>query len=102
MVHDSSAVYREIPVTAINGVGLTYPEVDMSAIQDAVKGMLNGQPDYTLELSGPWDTAAATSAVTASATASSLSGSHTVLYDLPNDLTPLGFSIYYSRGIRCF
>ena len=98
MVHDSSAVYREIPVTAINGVGLNYPEVDVSAIQDAVKGMLNGQPDYTLELSGPWDTAAATTATTTSATASSLSGSHTVLNDLPNDLTPLGFAIYF--GIR--
>jgi hypothetical protein len=98
MVHDSSATFREIPVTAINGVGLNYPEVDVSAIQDAVLGMLNGQPDYTLELSGPWDTTAATTATTASATASSLSGSHTVLYNLANHLTPLGFAIYL--GVR--
>jgi len=98
MVHDSSAAFREIPVTAINGVGLTYPEIDVSAIQDAVKGMLNGQPDYTLELSGPWDTSTATTATVTSLTAASLSGSHTVLNDLPNHLTPLGFAIYL--GIR--
>lgn len=97
MIHDSSAVYREIPVTSINGVGLNYPEVDVSAIQDAVKGFLNGQPDYTLELSGPWDTKAAVAA-SGSGAAPALSGSHTVLNDLPNDLTPLGFAIYL--GIR--
>ena len=61
-IHDTGAAFRDIPVTAINGVGLTYPEVDVTAIQDAVKGMLNGQPDYTLELSGPFDTTAATTA----------------------------------------
>ena len=98
MIHDTGATFREIPVTAINGVGLTYPEVDVSAIQDAVKGMLNGQPDYTLELSGPFDTKAAATATTTSATAASLSGSHTILNALPNDLTPLGFAIYI--GVR--
>ncbi len=106
-LHDSGATFRDLPVTSINGVGLTYPEVDVTAIQDAVAGMLNGQPDYTLELSGPFDTRAAQSA-SAKATVSALSGSHTVLYDLPDDLTPLGFAIYigmrqtWVTGEPCF
>jgi hypothetical protein len=92
-LHSSTGGFRDVPVTSLNGIGLTYDEVDVSAIQDAVKGMLNGQPDYTLEISGPFDTS---SAVTASAkdVASALSGSHTVLSALPNALTPLGFAIY--------
>ncbi len=97
LLEDSTPTWREIPVTAINGVGLNYPEVDFSAIQDAVVGMLNGQPDYTLELSGPFDTKAAVSA-SGSGAAPALSGSHTVLYNLPNHLTPLGFAIHI--GIR--
>jgi len=94
---DSGGTKRDIPVTSINGVGLTYPEVDETAIQDAVKGMLNGQPDYVLEIGGPLDNTAAQAASGAGA-AAALSGSHTVLSDLPNDLTPLGFAIY--SGIR--
>ena len=97
-IEDSGAVYRDIPVTSINGLGLTYEEVDVSAIQDAVRGFLNGQPDYSLEISGPFDTSAAVAASSTSLSAAALSGSHTVLNDLPNDLTPLGFGIYV--GIR--
>ena len=97
-IEDSGATLRDIPVSSINGVGLTYPEVDVTAIQDAVMGMLNGQPDYVLEVSGPFDTAAAQAASSGSGAAAALSGSHTVLNDLPNDLTPLAFAIYF--GIR--
>lgn len=96
-VEDSGGVLRDIPVTSINGIGLDLPEVDVSAIQDAVKGFLTGQPDYTLDLSGPFDTAAA-QAASGSGAASALSGSHTVLYDLPGGVTPLGFGLYI--GIR--
>lgn len=96
-IDDSAGTKRDIPVTSVNGVGLTYPEVDVTAIQDAVKGMLNGQPDYVLEISGPFDNSTATAAST-KAEAAKLSGSHTVLADLPNDLTPLGFAIYI--GVR--
>ena len=96
-IHDTGAAYRDIPVTSINGVGLNYPEVDVTAIQDAVKGMLNGQPDYALEIAGPFDTTAAKTASGSGAVAA-LSGSHTVLANLPNDLTPLSFAIYI--GIR--
>jgi hypothetical protein len=97
-LEDSGAVLRDIPVSSINGVGLTFPEVDVTAIQDAVMGMLNGQPDYVLEISGPFDTTAAQAASSGSGDPADLSGSHTVLYDLPNDLTPLAFGIYF--GIR--
>jgi len=96
-IADSGATIRDIPVTSINGVGLTYDEVDVSAIQDAVRGFLNGQADFSLEISGPFDTSAA-QAASGSGAAAALSGSHTVLYDLPNDLTPLAFGIYF--GVR--
>ncbi len=96
-IHDTGAAFRDIAVTSINGVGLTFPEVDVSAIQDAVKGMLNGQPDYTLELSGPFSNKAAVTA-SAKATVAALSGSHTVLNALPDALIPLGFAIFI--GIR--
>lgn len=96
-IEDSGAVFRDIPVTSIGGVGLTYGEVDVTAIQDAVKGFLNGQADYTLEISGPYDTTAA-QAASGSGAVAALSGSQAVLYDLPNDLTPLGFAIYI--GVR--
>ena len=90
---DTGDTMREIPITAINGLGLSYEEVDVSAIQDAVKGFMNGQPDYSLEISGPLDTSAAAAASTGGV-APSLSGSHTILKNLPNDLTPLSFAIY--------
>ena len=96
-IHDTGAAFRDIPVTSINGVGLAYPEVDVSAIQDAVKGALNGQPDFTLSITGPFDTTAAVTASGSGAVAA-LSGSHTVLKNLPNDLDPLSFAIYV--GIR--
>ena len=96
-LEDSGGTLRDLPITSINGLGLDYPEVDVSAIQDAVKGFLTGQPDYTLEVSGPYSTAAA-QAASASAAAAALSGPHTVLSDLPGGTTPLGFGIY--AGIR--
>ena len=96
-IDDSGATVRDIPVTSINGVGLQYDEVDVSAIQDAVKGFLNGQPDVSLEISGPFDSSAA-QAASASGAVAALSGSHTVLNDLPNDLTGLTIGVYF--GIR--
>jgi len=96
-IEDSGGTLRDIPIHSINGLGLEYGEVDVSAIQDAVKGFLSGQADYSLEVSGPVDTAAA-QAASGSAAAAALSGSHTVLSDLAGALTPLGFGIYI--GIR--
>ena len=96
-LEDSGGTFRDLPVNMINGVGLDYPEVDVSAIQDAVKGFLPGQPDASLEISGPFDSAAA-QAASGSGSAAALSGSHTVLNDLPGGVTPLGFAVYI--GIR--
>jgi len=96
-LEDSAGTLRDLPISSINGLGLNYPEVDVSAIQDAVKGFLTGQPDYSLEVGGPFDTAAA-QAASGSGAVAALSGSHTVLYPLNGVLTPLGFAIYL--GIR--
>jgi hypothetical protein len=93
-MEDSGGTFRDIPVTSVNGVGLEYEEIDLTAIQDAVKGALAGQPDWTLEISGPFDTTAVTSA-SGDGAAADLSGSHTVLNDLPGGTTPLGFAMYF-------
>lgn len=96
-VDDSAGTLRDIPVNSVNGVGLTYEEVDVTAFQDAVKGALAGQPDFTLTISGPFDTTAA-QAASASGAAAALSGSHTVLSGLVGGATPLAFGCYF--GIR--
>jgi hypothetical protein len=72
---------RSIPVNSVNGVGLTYPEVDLTAFQDAMKGVLLGTPDCKITIAGPFDNSAVQ-------TAGTLSGSHTVLDPLNGALTP--------------
>lgn len=47
-------------IDSLEDVGLDYPEVEMSAFTDAVKGVLIGKPDFTLEFSGPTDCTAST------------------------------------------
>jgi hypothetical protein len=104
---DSAGTIREIPVDSIGPVGLSYGEVDLSAFQDAVKGFLPDQPDFSLEISGPFDTAAAVAA-SGSASAPSLSGSHTILAPLPGLMTPLSWAVcfgmrqYYFTGEPAF
>lgn len=96
-VDDSGGTLRDIPVNSINGVGLTFDEVDLTAFQDAVKGALAGHPDFVLTISGPFDTTAATAASTSGA-APALSGSHTVLNGINGKYTPLTFGVYF--GMR--
>ncbi len=98
-VDDSAGTMRDIPVNSVNGVGLTFDEVDLTAFQDAVKGALAGHPDFVLTISGPFDTSAA-QAASGSAAAAALSGSHTVLNPINGGYTPLGFGIYF--GMRHF
>lgn len=88
---DSSNVLRNIPVDTINGVGLEYEEVDLTAFQDAIKGVLVSHPDLTIEIGGPFDTSAAAASPT-------LSGSHTVLSPLNGDNTPRTLDVQV--GIR--
>lgn len=92
-LEDSGGTFRDIPITQIGDVGLDYPDVDLSAIQDAVKGFKSGQPDFTLTIQGPFDNTVV-QAASGSASPAALSGSHTVLKDLYGELTPLGFAVY--------
>lgn len=93
VVDDSAGTLREIPVDSINGVGLTYDEVELTAFQDAVKGVLPGHPDLTIEITGPFDTTAAAAAA-GSGAAPTLSGSHTVLAPINGGNTPLSLGVY--------
>lgn len=96
-IDDSNGTVRDIPVSSIGSVGLVYDEVDLTALQDTVKGFLTGQPDVSITLTGPFDTTAAQSA-SGSGAAAALSGSHTVLNGVNGGNTPLTFGIYV--GIR--
>lgn len=97
VIEDSGGVLRDIPVNTINGIGVNYPEVDVSALQDAIQSGLPGQPNYTLEIGGPFDNSAA-QAASSSGNVAALSGPHTVLEPLAGAMTPLAFGIY--MGIR--
>ncbi|MBW2674610.1 MAG: hypothetical protein JRD89_14565 [Deltaproteobacteria bacterium] len=96
-IHDSGAVLRDIAVSSFGGFSVDYDQIELTALQDELKGFLPGHGTVAVEISGPWSTQAA---VAASATTekAALSGSHTVLYDLPDDQTPLAFAAYF--GVR--
>ena len=90
-IDDSAGTLRSIPVDSINGVGLTYDEVEVTAFQDAIKNALPGHPDVVISISGPFDTSAA-------AAAGTLSGSHTVLSAINGAMVPLTLDVQV--GIR--
>lgn len=85
LVDDSAGTLRNIAVDSINGVGLTYDEVDLTAFTDAIKGVLPAHPDVTISITGPFDTTAST-------------GSHTVLSAIVGGVTPLSLDVQV--GIR--
>jgi hypothetical protein len=80
LVDDSAGTPRNIAVDSINGVGLTYDEVDLTAFTDAIKGALPAHPDCTITITGPFDTTATT-------------GSHTVLSGICGGVTPLTLDV---------
>lgn len=90
-VDDSGGTVRTIPVDTINGLGLTYDEVELTAFIDAIKGVLPAHPDCVITIAGPFDT-------TAAAAKGTLSGSHTVLSAIVGGVTPLTISA--EVGIR--
>lgn len=45
-----------IPIDTLGDVGLDYPAEDVVAFTDAIKGVLVGKPDFSLDFSGPLDT----------------------------------------------
>ena len=107
VLDDSGGTLREIPINSVNGVGLEYPETDVSAFQDAVKGVLSDQPDCSITVTGPFDNAVV-AACAASAAAPTLSGSHTVLKALVGVNVPLALAVmigirgYYTTGDPSF
>ena len=90
-VDDSAGTLRTIPINNISVVGLVYDESDTTAWQDAVKNALPNFPDAPIEIQGPFDS-------TAAAAAGTLSGSHTVLYNLAGAMTPLTLDVQF--GVR--
>ena len=80
-IDDSASTLREIAVNSINGLELAYEEKDLTAFIDAIKGVLLGQPDFSCEIGGPFDTTAST-------------GSHTVLSAVNGLNTPLAFGVF--------
>jgi hypothetical protein len=88
---------NELPIKAINGVGLNYDVKDVTAMQDQIKNALADKPDAPIKLTVIFDTSAAQAAPT-SGQAHVLSGSHTVLAALCGDGKPHTLMVAY--GIR--
>jgi len=94
---DSANTLRDLPLKAIGDVGLTYDEVYLTALMDAVKGVFTNQPDGSFDATFVFDTSAAATA-SGSAAAPALSGSYTVLQPLVDVMTPRTLAIYL--GVR--
>lgn len=98
-IEDAGGTLRDFPVTSFGAVGLSYEELDLTAMQELVKNFLSGQATFSLDISGPFDnTAATTASASGESAAAHLSGSHTVLEPLNGGLTPRAFGVYF--GIR--
>jgi len=80
LVDDSGGTLRNIKVDSINGVGLTFPEEDLTAFTDAIMGVLSGTPDCQIAITGPLDNTAAT-------------GNHIVLNGIAGGVTPLSLDV---------
>jgi len=93
-IEDTGGTLRDVPVNSFGNVGLTYDEVDVSALQELVKSFMSGQATFTLTITGPFDNTAVTAASGSGAVAT-LSGSHTVLEPLKGGLTPRAFGVYF-------
>lgn len=95
-IEDAGGAMRDIPVLEIGGVGITYDEFDVSALQDMVKGYMQGMGNFAITISGPFDTTAdATASASGEASKDHMSGSHTVLNDLNGGATPRAFGCYF-------
>lgn len=95
-IEDSGGAMRDIPISSFGNVGIMYDELDISALQEAVKSYITGQGDFTLTITGPFDnTAAATASASGQAAEDYMSGSHTVLEPLNGSMTARSFGIYF-------
>lgn len=93
-IDDSGGTLRDIPTSTIGEVGLEYPEVDVTAWQDAIMGVLLDIPTFTVDIGGPFSDAVV-QAASASGAVAALSGSHTVLAGVNGSITPLTFGFYF-------
>lgn len=94
-IEDVGGTLRDLPVRTIGEVGITNDEVDLAALQDAVKGFMSGQGNLDLPFGGPFSNqAAVTASASGEASGAHLSGSHTVLQPLNGGNTPRAFGIY--------
>lgn len=96
-IDDSGGIMRDILVYTVGGVGISYDQVELTALQDVLGGFLPGHGTVAIPITGPYDTAVA-QAASGSGAAPALSGSHTVLEPVNGGNTPLGFGIYI--GVR--
>lgn len=94
---NSGGTLRDIPVATISGIGITADVVDVTALQDALRGGLPDQGRVIIPITGPYSTKAAVSA-SGSGAAPALTGSHIVLSAINNGSSPLAFGVYI--GIR--
>ncbi len=85
-LEDSGTTLRTIVgVKSIGGVGVSYGEVDVTALNEAIVNVLNGQGDMSISLTGHVDSTA-------------LTGFHVVLSALNGLQVPLSFDI--QLGVR--
>jgi hypothetical protein len=97
ILDDSAGTLREIPIDSLSVCGITFAEKDTTAFQDAVANALPDMPSAPIDVTGPFDTAAAV-AIAGSATQPALSGSHTVLAPINGLYTPLALGILIGIG----
>ena len=85
-IDDSGGTLRTVVgVKSINGVGLEYEAVDVTALTEAIKNALPGQADLTITVVGHIDNTANT-------------GFHTVFSGINGGVTPLSMDIQV--GVR--
>jgi hypothetical protein len=81
LIDNSAGALTEIDVNTIGGLNLDYPEVDLTAWNDAIHGVLLNTPSFTTTIGGPFDTV-----------------THAVLAGVNGGNTPLAFDVRI--GIR--
>jgi hypothetical protein len=93
-IEDNGGVMRDIPCNEIGGIGINYAEQDVSALQEALTSVLNGQGSFSTTISGPFDNKVAV-AESGSGARPALSGSHTVLSAMNGVQTPRSIGFYF-------
>jgi hypothetical protein len=93
-IEDAGGAMRDVFVDSINGVGINYPGVDVSALQDAIKKSFTGQGEFSMTLTGPLsDKAAATASATTEAPAET--GSLNIFPALNGASVAKSFAVYF-------